>query len=605
MTEEKYFELITDSLNKSLTDMDDMIIKWQRKITKQKEFMWDNSSDMDEEELLANKEDIEQDMLLLEFYNKNRNILCKTLKNPYFGKINFIYDEDKSELPVYIGLSGYRSDDESLPWIYDWRAPISSMYYEYEKGKASYNAPDGEFTGEITEKKQFKIKDGEMLYYMDTDLKIDDDVLVKELSNNSATKMRQVAATIQKEQNAIIRNNKAKTLVINGCAGSGKTVVALHRVAWLLYNYRKHMRADNVLILSPNALFSDYISEVLPELCEDNVPEKEWDDLMVDMICIEDDYEIKNDQINYILHSKEDDDRIKRIRYKSSKEYFDELNTYIKRRDRKIKDASEVVRTYIEFLEYIGGIRPGMERYLNEDGLICYEDVLAVFYIQVYYYGCGQLGSVRYLVVDEMQDYNIFQYAIINKMFVCPKTFLGDENQVYLRPVDRLSDIISTIFDDASYISMNKSYRSTYEITQFVQGITKLDNIEPFERHGKKPEIVRYTDSCDKFTKMRQYIKEISKNDYRTIAILCDDEYYAREVYEELKKDMDISLIRENTTVLKDGIIVMSKHVSKGLEFDAVIVNCDNDTEDEISKNALYISCTRALHELYLFEPNR
>ena len=90
MTEEKYFELITDSLNKSLTDMDDMIIKWQRKITKQKEFMWDNSSDMDEEELLANKEDIEQDMLLLEFYNKNRNILCKTLKNPYFGKINFI-----------------------------------------------------------------------------------------------------------------------------------------------------------------------------------------------------------------------------------------------------------------------------------------------------------------------------------------------------------------------------------------------------------------------------------------------------------------------------------------------------------------------------------
>ena len=345
MTEEKYFELITDSLNKSLTDMDDMIIKWQRKITKQKEFMWDNSSDMDEEELLANKEDIEQDMLLLEFYNKNRNILCKTLKNPYFGKINFIYDEDKSELPVYIGLSGYRSDDESLPWIYDWRAPISSMYYEYEKGKASYNAPDGEFTGEITEKKQFKIKDGEMLYYMDTDLKIDDDVLVKELSNNSATKMRQVAATIQKEQNAIIRNNKAKTLVINGCAGSGKTVVALHRVAWLLYNYRKHMRADNVLILSPNALFSDYISEVLPELCEDNVPEKEWDDLMVDMICIEDDYEIKNDQNNYILHSKEDDDRIKRIRYKSSKEYFDELNTYIKRRDRKIKDASEVVRT--------------------------------------------------------------------------------------------------------------------------------------------------------------------------------------------------------------------------------------------------------------------
>lgn len=603
MTEEKYFEVIKESLFKSLSDMDDMIIKWKKKITEQKEFVWDNSSDMDEEEMLANKEDIEQDMLLLDFYNKNRNILEKTLNNPYFGKIKFIYDEDKSELPVYIGLSGYRSEDESLPWIYDWRAPISSMYYEYEKGRASYSAPDGEFGGEITEKKQFKIKDGKMQYYMDTDLKIDDDVLVKELSNNSATKMRQVAATIQKEQNAIIRNNKAKTLVINGCAGSGKTVVALHRVAWLLYNYRKHMRSDNVLILSPNALFSDYISEVLPELCEDNVPEKEWDDLMVDIICIEDDYEIKNDQINYILHSKKGDKRIERIRYKSSEEYFDELNNFIKNRGIKISDAGGVVRTYLEFLQYIKTVKPGMEIYLNDDGLICYEDVLAVFYIQTYYYACGQLSSVRYLVVDEMQDYNIFQYAVINKMFACPKTFLGDENQVYLRPVNRLSDVISRIFNDASYISMNKSYRSTYEITQFVQGITKLENIEPFDRHGKEPETVKYTDFADKINKMKAYISEIGKNDYRTIAILCDDEYYAREVYEELKKDMEVSLIRENTTMLKDGVIVMSKHVSKGLEFDAVIVNCDNGTDDEISKNALYISCTRALHELYLFIP--
>lgn len=601
MTEKEYFETITGSLTNTLSKMDEMIIEWKKKITKQKEFVWDNNTDMDEEELLANKESIEQDMYLLEFYNKNRNLLEKTIKSPYFGKINFVYDEDKAELPIYVGLSGYRDEDENLPWIYDWRAPISSMYYEYEKGNASYIAPDGEFKGIITEKKQFKIKNGEMLYFVDTDLKIDDDVLMRELSNNSETKMRQVAATIQKEQNAIIRDNHAKVLVIDGCAGSGKTVVALHRVAWLLYNYRKHLRSDNVLILSPNALFSDYISEVLPELCEDNVPEKEWDDLMVDMICIEDDYELKNDQTNYILHSDENDERIKRIKYKSSIEYFDKLNNFIKERGKKINDASEVVTTYLEFLAYIATDNKGMDNYKNEQGLICYEDILAVFYIQACHYGCGQFSAVRYLVVDEMQDYNVFQYAIINKLFVCAKTFLGDKNQVYLEPIDKLDNVIKKIFSDAKYLSMNKSYRSTYEITEFVWQLTKKGNAVPFERHGKMPRQINYTSFEDKINKMLECINEIKKTDYRTIAILCDDELLAREMYEELAQHIEISLIRENTRVLKDGVIVMSKHVSKGLEFDAVIVNCDNDINDEITKNALYIECTRALHELYVF----
>lgn len=601
MTEKQYFEDITSSLNNTLSKMDEMIINWKSKITKQKEFVWDNNADMDEEELLANKESIEQDMYLLEFYNKNRNMLEKTIRSPYFGKINFIYDEDNYELPVYIGLSGYRDEDSNLPWIYDWRAPICSMYYEYEKGEASYIAPDGEFKGHITEKKQFKIKNGEMLYYMDTDLKIDDDVLMRELSNNSETKMRQVAATIQKEQNAIIRENKAKILVIDGCAGSGKTVVALHRVAWILYNYRKHLRSDNVLILSPNALFSDYISEVLPELCEDNVPEKEWDDLMVDMICIEDDYELKNDQINYIIHSDANDERIKRIKYKSSIEYFNKLNNFIKERNKKITTATEIISTYLEFLESIALDKKDMANYKNEQGQICYEDVLAVFYIQACFYGCGQFSAVRYLVVDEMQDYNIFQYAIINKLFPCAKTLLGDKNQVYIEPLDKLTDVLKEIFTDAKYLSMNKSYRSTSEITEFVWNLTKKGNAIPFERHGKKPEIINYKTFDDKVCKMLECIKEINTSDYRTIAILCDDELLARELYEELSKHIEVSLIRENTRVLKDGVIIMSKHVSKGLEFDAVIVNLDDDINDEITRNALYIECTRALHELYVF----
>lgn len=169
---------------------------------------------------------------------------------------------------------GFHPDNEEWPLIFDWRAPISSLYYEHEKGPGGYLAPEGRIYGNILEKKQFQIKKQKMQYMLDTDLRIDDDVLRRELGEHAEGKMRQVAATIQKEQNKIIRNNTAKTLIINGCAGSGKTVVALHRVAWLLYNRRKYLKSDHVLILSPNALFSDYISQVLPELGEDNVPEK-------------------------------------------------------------------------------------------------------------------------------------------------------------------------------------------------------------------------------------------------------------------------------------------------------------------------------------------
>lgn len=121
-------------------------------------------------------------------------------------------------------------------------------------------------------------------------------MLQRELGENHGSKMKQIAATIQKEQNEIIRNAAEETLVIDGCAGSGKTVIALHRIAWLLYNHRERLNTQNVMILSPNAFFSDYIAEVLPELGEDNCIEKEFDDLLADMLFVEEPYEFKVDQ---------------------------------------------------------------------------------------------------------------------------------------------------------------------------------------------------------------------------------------------------------------------------------------------------------------------
>ena len=208
-------------------------------------------------------------------------------KNPYFGKVTFRYDDEGDVIPFYIGMAGYESDMNNEQLIYDWRAPVSSMYYAYEKGPASYtvNTEDmgsEKFTGHIIEKKQFVIVNGKLREAVDTDANINDVILLEALGGNSSVKMKSVVATIQKEQDAIIRNRTAYNLIVDGRAGSGKTVIAMHRLAWLLYNY-KTLDSDKVMILSPNSIFGDYISDVLPELEENSVPEKEFDSLLEEL----------------------------------------------------------------------------------------------------------------------------------------------------------------------------------------------------------------------------------------------------------------------------------------------------------------------------------
>ena len=144
--------------------------------------------------------------------------------------------------------------------IYDWRAPVSGLFYDYDKGSASYTAPAGILHGEITSKWQYKIRRGKMIYEFESDVKIDDDILKAELGSNGDVQLKNIVRTIQKEQNAIIRNTKDKIMVIQGAAGSGKTSVALHRIAYLLYHDREHLKSSNILVLSPNSVFSDYIS---------------------------------------------------------------------------------------------------------------------------------------------------------------------------------------------------------------------------------------------------------------------------------------------------------------------------------------------------------
>lgn len=200
--------------------------------------------------------------------------------SPYFGRIDFLEDgapADQTE-HIYIGLSSLLDDKTLEPIIYDWRSPIASMYYDYALGGARYATPEGHVDGELLLKRQFKIANGKIQFVFDSGIRIGDDMLQFMLGKSSDEKMKSIVTTIQSEQNMVIRNEEYPVLIVQGAAGSGKTSIALQRVAYLLYKYRKSIQADQMILFSPNPLFSDYISNVLPELGEDNMRQTTFQD---------------------------------------------------------------------------------------------------------------------------------------------------------------------------------------------------------------------------------------------------------------------------------------------------------------------------------------
>lgn len=210
-----------------------------------------------------------------------RNRLSKILDIPYFGRIDFKENKsDSKNIPIYIGIHTFFDIKSKRNLIYDWRAPISGMFYDYESDEATYSSPSGEVHGKISLKRQYRIRKGKMEYMIESSVTVHDDILQKELCSNADDKMRNIVTTIQREQNRIIRNEDTPVLIIQGVAGSGKTSIALHRIAYLLYAQKGKIASRDILIISPNKVFADYISNVLPELGETTVPETSMEQIL-------------------------------------------------------------------------------------------------------------------------------------------------------------------------------------------------------------------------------------------------------------------------------------------------------------------------------------
>lgn len=275
----EYLQYVLKCLNGRLAQADAAILEGEKEIEDMHEYYWENYTEMDQYgyEEYDNQQALFRQMNANEEQFRLRKRFKKMQDSPFFGRVDFRYDGDEEAETFYIGIGNLSESAGSLPLVYDWRAPVSGLFYDYDKGPASYEAPSGIFEGEVTSKWQYKIRKGKMLYEFESDVKIDDEILGAELGSNGEVQLKNIVRTIQKEQNEIIRNTKDKIMVIQGAAGSGKTSVALHKIAYLLYHDRENLKSSNVLILSPNGVFADYISHILPELGEENIREMSFD----------------------------------------------------------------------------------------------------------------------------------------------------------------------------------------------------------------------------------------------------------------------------------------------------------------------------------------
>lgn len=312
-------------INKQISSLGQELYNKQERIDEFKKFIWDNKSSLDPQELKSMMSDSDLEVFLMTNKGEYFQKLYKIQQNPYFGSIIF-KEENAKTYNVYIGITHLIDEKTDEYLIHDWRSPICSLFYDFEGGECFYKAPMGIIKGNLERKRQYKIIDGNLVHIFDNSINIDDELLQEVLASDSSDKMKNIVNTIQKEQNKIIRNVDDDNLIVQGIAGSGKTTVALHRIAFLLYKI-ENLTSKNVLIFSPNNVFTEYISNVLPELGEENTSESTFHDFLKQSINEYKKVESFTSFISRYYTYKETNFDL--VKYKQSDEIINDFNNYL------------------------------------------------------------------------------------------------------------------------------------------------------------------------------------------------------------------------------------------------------------------------------------
>lgn len=667
--EKEYLKQIISFLKKVIGNTDASVKDHVDTLAEYKDYIWSNK-DIDPHEIRSMRESILNHFALGESVINKHKRLTKILAIPYFGRIDFLEKKENSKvMPIYIGIHTFYDPESRATLIHDWRAPVSSMFYDHELGEAGYRSPSGEIKGVISLKRQYRIRGGKMEFMIESALTVHDDILQKELSSNADDKMKNIVATIQREQNRIIRNEDIRTLIIQGVAGSGKTSIALHRIAYLLYTFRDSISSKDILIISPNKVFSDYISNVLPELGEETVPETSMEQILSGVLEHKYKYQTYFGLVNELLE-KPSSSLIDRIAYKASFGFISELdkfilhieNTYFKAADVKLTKYITIpapfieeqylrfnrypirrrfdamadymldmlkiqyaftvttagrnllkkeirlmfagnndIQVYKDFFKWTNN--PGMFK-MRKGHTLEYSDLALLAYLHLALEGNGnQPFRVKHLLIDEMQDYSPIQYKVIQKLFPCRKTVLGDAGQSVNPYGSSTAETIQKSLTASEIMKLCKSYRSTFEITDFAQKIHPNAELEPVARHGEKPQILQFGSAVEELSGIMGLISTYRKSGYKSLGIICKTEQQARKMADMLKSYAnDISFLSSQSSAFVQGIIITSAHMAKGLEFDEVIIpqTDERNYRSEIDKSMLYVAVTRAMHRLTL-----
>lgn len=658
--ERNYLNKTISLIRKKISKLGQELFDDDSKVLEFKKLIWDTHTEMDPNEMRSMMAESDLQVSIMQSKGNYLQRLFRIQNKPYFGSIRFKEEGSEEEDNIYIGIT--HVEDKLDYYIHDWRSPICSMFYDYETGPASYKAPSGIIKGNIIKKRQYIIEDAELKHIFDNDLNISDSLLQEVLAEESSDKMKNIVNTIQEEQNKVIRNTEDKNLIVEGIAGSGKTSVALHRIAFLLYRI-PNLTSSNVVVFTPNKVFSEYISNVLPELGEDNTYDMTFYDLLCQNINEYKDIENFTDFIS--RYYKGNVDNYDMVKYKQSDEIIKDIDSYINNLLSTIKFNNKL--EYDNFIEidteelnnmlnykynrfplferikeiskriasnnYEGSTKnaSSIEKKLKEllnikldlkdifnnfyqseyskykdkvnDKYLYYEDACIFLYIKSLLVGFNTNHVIKEIVIDEAQDYNKLQYLIIKKTFKTSNyTILGDTNQT-INPYYKYDSLeeLTSIFESSKYITLTKTYRSTGKIIDYTNKILGLNHVTAIRNDKASDIIFRNNITKNDFLTDINNLKTISKS----IAIITKNDKEAEKVYNMLKDDLDIMLI-DGFGHIKRDLVVVPSYVAKGLEFDSVIIYTDEDNKyQEKDKYLFYVACTRAQHNLIIYNNSK
>lgn len=650
--ERKYLDDTINLIRKKISELGQELYDDDEKILEFKKFMWDSKASIDPGEMKNMM--VENDLQVRIMMNKGQYLqkLYRSQNKPYFASIIF------NEELIYMGITHVEDNLNYL--VHDWRSPICNLYYDYEVGNAKYLSPDGIIEGNLSRKRQYIIEEGKLLNIFDNSINISDELLQQVLATESSDKMKNIVNTIQKEQNAIIRNTDDKNLIVQGIAGSGKTSVALHRIAFLLYRIA-NLNSKNILIFSPNNIFTEYISNVLPELGEDNTYSITFTSFLKDKIkeyksiedftsfieryykgnvidkdvikykqsdeIIEDINSYLNDLINnatftdnlifdrYVFYTKEElnnmlknrysrfpiFERIKQISIKISEMSYEGRTTKSKSIEKELYKIINISKDYKKISKdfYVSNYSK-YHSYIDNGKSINYEDACLFLYIKSVLEGFDTNHYIKQVVMDEAQDYTKLQYLIIKNTFKTANyTILGDVNQT-INPYYKYDslEVLKDIFDSSKYLELNKTYRSTSKIIEYTNNILGLEHVSAIRNNNARDVIIRNSEEYNDILNDLNNLTNISKS----VAIITKDNIECDKMYDYLKDKIDIVKIDNGSDKFSRKLVIVPSYIAKGLEFDSVIIYTGRDnkyTKDE--KYLFYVACTRSQHNLIVY----